>query len=318
MLFTPPSLKDIIQAHELIREQIHLTPVLQSQAINQLAKNRLVFKCENFQKVGAFKFRGASHAIAKLSNQELSKGVITHSSGNHAAALALAARNRNISAHIVMPENSPGIKIKAVESYGGIIHFCKPGLSYREEKMLEVQANTQSIFIHPYHHFDIIAGQGTACLEFLNQETDLDLIIAPVGGGGLLSGTAIAAKACKPEIKVLGAEPVLADDAWKGYYSGKRQNPKPPLSIADGLLTSLGVTNFKIILELVDDIIRVEEKEIIAAMRIIWERMKIIVEPSAAVGLAAVLKFPGYFSNLKVGIILSGGNVSLDKLPFTN
>ncbi len=315
--FPAPGFEDIKQAHDRIRHLIHRTPVLTSRLINQRAGAELFFKCENLQKAGAFKFRGASNALAQLSQDELKRGVVTHSSGNHAAALALAAQSRRVTAHIIMPENSPRVKIEAVKAYGGIIHFCPVGLEHREQKMKEVQLETQAVFIHPYHHPHIIAGQGTAALELMEDSPNLDIILAPLGGGGLLSGTAIASKAMNPKIRVIGVEPTLADDGWWGFYSGIRQPAKAPRSIADGLLTSVGETNFQIIQDKVDEIMRVDEDEILIALRWIWERMKILVEPSAAVGLAAVMKFPRYFANKRTGIILSGGNVSLENLHFT-
>jgi threonine dehydratase len=277
---------------------------------------KLYFKCENFQKVGAFKFRGASNAVLSLSKEESSKGVATHSSGNHAAALALAASMQGIPAYIVMPENAPEIKKKAVAGYGGIITFCEPTLKAREETLDKLVKETGAIVIHPYNNFNVICGQGTACKEFLEEIKDLDIIVSPVGGGGLLSGTALSAKALKPGMKVYGAEPSNADDAFRSFHSQEIIPSVNPHTIADGLLTSLAPVTFEIISKNVDEILCVSEESIIAAMQMIWERMKIIIEPSSAVTLAAVMQNPEIFNGKKTGLILSGGNVDLKKLPF--
>ena len=311
-----PQLNDIIKAHERIKKFIHKTPVLSSLGINVITGTSVYFKCENFQKVGAFKFRGASNAIALLSEDAKKRGVATHSSGNHAAALALAAKNMGIKAYIVMPETAPEIKKEAVKSYGAEITFCAATLEARESTLNKVIERVGAMFIHPYNNTDIICGQGTAALELLGENPDLDIIMAPVGGGGLISGTAIAAKGINPKIKVFGAEPENANDAYLSFTSGQFVPAKPPNTIADGLLTSLGDITFKIISEKVDEIITVSEQAIIDAMRLIWERMKIIVEPSSAVPLAAMLENKEKFKGKSVGIILSGGNVDLNKLPF--
>ncbi len=311
-----PNFKDILSAHERIKPFIHKTPVLSSESINKITGTSLFFKCENLQKVGAFKFRGASNAILQLNEAQRKKGVATHSSGNHAAALALAAKNAGIKAYVVMPENAPEIKKKAVKSYGAEITFCTPTLEARESTLQELIKQTGAVFIHPYDNSQIICGQGTAALELLQNKNDLDIVMAPVGGGGLISGTAIATKGLDTKIKVFAAEPEMADDAYRSFKSGMLLPSVTPNTIADGLRTSLSELTFKIILNKVDIILTVSEKSIIKAMRLIWERMKIIVEPSSAVPLAAILEHSLMFEGKKVGIIISGGNVDLSNLPF--
>lgn len=311
-----PAYSDVQRAHELIQQYIHRTPVMSSISINNIVGADLYFKCENLQKVGAFKFRGACNAVFSLSEEDAQKGVATHSSGNHAAALALAARMRGVAAHIVMPSNSPEIKKKAVAGYGAIITFCEPTLAARESTLAQVIAETGATEIHPYNNFHVIAGQGTAAKELIEEKGEFDLIMAPVGGGGLLSGTAISAKYLLPGCKVIAAEPAGADDAFRSFHSKKLVPSVQPKTIADGLLTSLGERNFAIIMDKVDDIVTVSEETIIEAMRMIWERMKIIIEPSSAVPLAAILERKIDVQDKKVGIILSGGNLDLGKLPF--
>lgn len=311
-----PTFKDVELAHEIVAKYAHRTPVLSSSGINQIVGAELYFKCENFQKVGAFKFRGACNAVFSLSDEEAQKGVATHSSGNHAAALALAARMRGISAHIVMPSNSPEIKKKAVAGYGAQITFCEPTLAARESTLAKVVEETGATEIHPYNNFKVIAGQGTAAKELIEEKGDFDIIMTPVGGGGLLSGTAISTKHLLPGCKVIAAEPAGADDAYRSFLFKKLVPSVNPKTIADGLLTSLGKRNFSIILEKVDDIATVSEESIIAAMRLIWERMKIIIEPSSAVPLAAILEKKVDVEEKKIGIILSGGNLDLGRLPF--
>jgi threonine dehydratase len=311
-----PSYRDIEKAHARIKDYVHNTPVLTSSGINKMVGSELYFKCENFQKAGAFKFRGATNAVLALSQEMAKKGVATHSSGNHAGALALAARTRNIKCHIVMPETALPVKVNAVRSYGANITFCEPALASREQTLNEVVAKTGAVFIHPYNCFEVISGQGTAAIELIEKVHSLNYIITPVGGGGILSGTAIAAKAMNPHIKIIGAEPLNADDACRSFKSGRLIPSGNPVTIADGLLTSLGDLTFEIIRNKVDDIITVKEDTIIEAMRIIWERMKIIIEPSAAVTLAAVLERKSAFRNSKTGLILTGGNVDLNNLPF--
>ncbi len=311
-----PDIKDIKNAHERIRPHINRTPVLTSSAVDTIAGAQLFFKCENFQKVGAFKFRGATNAVMNLEESLLKKGVATHSSGNHAAALARAASIRNAPAYIVMPENAPEIKKRAVEGYGGEITFCKPTLEARETTLQKIVDSNGAVFIHPYDDSRIVAGQGTAAVELLEDIETADIVMAPVGGGGLLSGTSITTKALAPDTEVIAAEPERADDAFRSFKSGEFIPSVKPDTIADGLLTSLSDLTFSIIQKNVDDIITVSEESIVKAMRIIWERMKIIIEPSSAVPLAAVLDNPGRFKNKRVGIIISGGNVDLEKLPF--
>ncbi len=311
-----PTFADIEKAHDIVTKHAHRTPVLSSKSINEIVGGELYFKCENFQKVGAFKFRGACNAVFSLSEAEAQKGVATHSSGNHAAALALAARMRGIDAHIVMPENSPEIKKKAVAGYGAKITYCKPTLQARESTLAKVIEETGATEIHPYNNFFVIAGQGTAAKELIEDKGEFDIIMAPVGGGGLLSGTAISTKQLLPGCKVIAAEPSGADDAYRSFHTKKWVPSENPSTIADGLLTSLGERNFEIILDKVDDVVTVTEESIVAAMRMIWERMKIIIEPSSAVPLAAILEGKVDVQNKKVGIILSGGNLDLGKLPF--
>jgi threonine dehydratase len=311
-----PVFADIEKAHQIVQQYAHRTPILTSQSINKIVGGKLFFKCENLQKVGAFKFRGACNAVFSLSEEDANKGVATHSSGNHAAALALAAKMRGIAAHIVMPENSPEIKKKAVAGYGANITFCKPTLQARESTLAKVIIETGATEIHPYNNFNVIAGQGTAAKELIEDKGEFDIIIAPVGGGGLLSGTALSTKKLLPNCKVIAAEPAGADDAFRSFQAKKIIPSENPKTIADGLLTSLGERNFAIIVENVDEIVTVTEESIIAAMRMIWERMKIIIEPSSAVPLAAILEGKIDVSNKKIGIILSGGNLDLGKLPF--
>lgn len=311
-----PSYQDVEHAHILIENYVHRTPVLTSESINNFFDCQLFFKCENFQKVGAFKFRGASNAVLSLSEEDARKGVATHSSGNHAAALALAARNRGISAFVVMPENAPMIKKKAVEEYGAHITYCKPTLEDREETLEFVIARTGAIEIHPYNNFNVIAGQGTAAKELLEEVSDFDLILCPVGGGGLVSGTSITVKALSPLTQVIACEPLGADDAYQSFKTGRLFPSISPKTIADGLLTSLGELTFQIIQKNVDDVVTVSDEAIVKAMRLIWERMKIVIEPSSAVPLAAILENKIESKGKRIGIILSGGNVDLENLPF--
>jgi len=311
-----PRPADIETAAERIRPFARRTPVFTCTAINVITGATLFFKCENFQKVGAFKFRGAANAVFKLSDKQAAKGVATHSSGNHAAALSLAARLRGIPAYIVMPENAPEIKKRAVAGYGAQITFCEPTLAAREEALKKVVKQTGAVFIHPYNHPAIIAGQGTATLELISQTDELDYLLAPVGGGGLLSGTSLAAAAFSPRTQVFGAEPEEADDAYRSLQAGRIIPSENPRTIADGLLTSLGPLTFEILRRHVRRILRVSEADILRAMRLIWERMKIIVEPSAAVPLGALLGGDFDFRSKRIGVILSGGNVDLDRLPW--
>jgi threonine dehydratase len=306
---THPDLATIRAAHDRIRPFIHRTPVLTCSAIDAMASARVYFKCENFQKVGAFKFRGATNAVQSLTDDVATRGVVTHSSGNHAAALSLAARQRGIPAYIVMPSNAPSNKKEAVAGYGGQITFCEPTQAARESACAELMRTTGATLVHPYDDYAVIAGQGTAALELLEEVPDLDAILAPVGGGGLLSGTAITAKSLQPGIRVIGCEPTLADDAAASMREGRIVPARPPLTIADGLRTSLGPKTFPIVRELVETIALVEEVEIVHALRTMLERMKIVVEPSSAVPLAALLNRPLGLAGRRVGIIVSGGNL---------
>ena len=313
-----PDRNDIIVAAERIAPYIHQTPVMHSQLINEYLEAEIFFKCENFQRAGAFKMRGATNAILTLTKDELQHGVATHSSGNHAAALSLAARNIGVKAYIVMPSDSSNAKVDAVRQYGGIITFCEPNVKAREEMLTKVVAETNATEIHPYNNVRIIAGQATAAKELIEHCEKLDIIMAPVGGGGLLSGTALSTAYFSPGTIVIAAEPANADDAWRSFNAGSIQPVSPLHTIADGLRTSLGSITFPIIREYVKEIITVDESLILEAMRLIWTRMKIIVEPSSAVPLAAIMKQKSFFKGKKIGIILSGGNVDLDHLPWKN
>lgn len=312
-----PELKDIVHAYSIVKRYASRTPILQSQSVNTILGSNLFLKCENFQKVGAFKFRGASNAVFSLSEEEARKGVTTHSSGNHAAALALAAKMRGIPSFIVMPENAPSIKKKAVDGYGAKITFCPATQRDREATQARIQEETGATFIHPYNNFNVICGQGTASLELLEDFSELDIVIAPVGGGGLLSGTLTYVKGFNPLIKVYGAEPINADDAFRSLRDKVIYPSDSPKTMADGLLTSLCELTYNVISTKCDGILTVSEKGIVEAMRLIWERMKIIVEPSSAVPIAAVMEHPQYFKGKRVGVIISGGNVDLEGLPFS-
>src|SRR5256885_1664658 len=303
-------------AHERIRRYIHRTPVLTSSRLNQASGASLFFKCENFQKIGAFKARGATNAIFSLDDATARRGVATHSSGNHGAAVARAAKLRGIPAHIVMPSNSAKVKIRAVESYGAHVVFCEPTEQAREATCTEVIEKTGAMPIHSFENEQVMAGQGTAAVELLEQVSDLDLLMCPVGGGGLLSGTAVAAKSMQPKIKVIAVEPANADDAAQSFHAGRRLVTEKKFTIADGLRTNIGAPNFAIIQRYVDDIVTVSEEAIISAMRTIWETMKIVIEPSAAVPYAAILERAIDVNGKRVGIILTGGNVDLDALPW--
>lgn len=311
-----PGFDDVLEAAARIRPYAHLTPVLTSKAIDRISGASVFFKCENFQKVGAFKFRGAVNAIFSLSEDAIARGVATHSSGNHAAAVSLAASLRDTTATVVMPENANATKRAAVEGYGGKLILCRSGQESREQTLRRVLAETGASFIPPFDHHRVIAGQGTAALELLDQAPGLDAILAPVGGGGLLAGTALASSGRSPDTRVFGAEPEAVDDAYRSLRAGCIQGLESTNTIADGLRTNLGHMTFSVIRQHVEDILRVSEDEIIAAMRLVWERMKIVIEPSSAVAVAALLKSPGLFATKRVGVILSGGNVDLDSLPW--
>jgi threonine dehydratase len=315
---TRPRLADVQEAAHRIAPYAQRTPVLTCAGIDDAAGRRLFFKCENFQKVGAFKFRGACNAVFALGGEQAQRGVITHSSGNHAAALALAARYRGVAATVIMPQGAPAVKCAAVAGYGARIVECAPSLVAREETARRAQAETGATFIHPYDNDHVIAGQGTAALELLAEIPELDLILTPVGGGGLLSGTAIAAAGAGRAVRVIAAEPQGADDAYRSFKAGRIFPQTNPRTVADGLLTSLCPRTFTVIRELVADIVTVDDAATLAAMRLVWERMKIIIEPSAAVPLGALLAGRVGASGDRVGIILSGGNVDLDNLPWVS
>jgi threonine dehydratase len=309
-------LATIRAAHARIRPHVHHTPVLTSRSLDAAAEATLFFKCENLQKVGAFKARGACNAVFSLDEAEARRGVVTHSSGNHGAAVAWAAARRGIPAWVVMPENSAEIKKAAVQGLGATVRFCAPTLEARDTTCAAVQAETGALLVHPYDDWRVIAGQGTAALELLEQVPDLDAVITPVGGGGLLSGTAIATRAIKPSIRVYGAEPAGADDAWRSLKSGRIVPQTDPRTIADGLRSSLGVKTFAVLSTLVDAIGTTSEEAIVRAMRLTWDKLKLIIEPSAAVPLAALLERKLPVAGLRVGIVISGGNVDLDRLPW--
>jgi len=313
-----PSRDEVVQAHDLVRPYIHRTPVLRSSSLDKISNSHIFFKCENMQKAGSFKIRGACNSVFSLSDEQAARGVATHSSGNHAQALALAAGLRNIPAYIVMPETSARPKIAAVEGYGGKITFCKPTLQAREETLRKIVEQTGAHEIHPYNYYQTICGQATAAKELIEDTIEkLDFIVAPVGGGGLISGTALAAHYFSTGTKVIAAEPLNANDAFLSLKAGRIiPAPEKPSTIADGLLTSLGTLTFPIIQQYVDSIITVTEEEIIAAMQLIWERLKVIIEPSAAVGFAAILKNKNIFSGKKTGLILCGGNIDLKIIPW--
>jgi threonine dehydratase len=303
-------------AHERIRPHIHRTPVLTSARVDAASGASLFFKCENFQKVGAFKARGATNAVFALDEATARRGVATHSSGNHAAALSRAAKLRGIAAHIVMPSNSPKVKVRAVEGYGGRIIFCEPTQRAREAACARVIEETGATLIHPFENEVVMAGQGTVVVELMEDVPDLDLVLCPIGGGGVLCGTAVGAKALRPGIKVIATEPAGADDAAQSFHQGRLVYQERKNTIADGLRTNLGAPNFDLLRRYVDDVVTVSEEGIVAAMRTIWETMKIIIEPSAAVAYAAVLEDKVDLRSKRVGIILTGGNVDLDALPW--
>ncbi len=310
------SLRDIREAHERIRPFVHRTPVLTSGSLDALTGAKLFFKCENLQKAGAFKARGAHNAVFSLGEQEARGGVVTHSSGNHGAAVALAARNRGIPAFVVMPATGAQVKKRAIERYGARVTLCEPTLESRESTAQRIISETGAHFIHPYNDRRVIAGQGTSALELLEEVPDLDAVLCPVGGGGHLSGVAIAAKGLSPGIRVIGAEPAAADDAARSLRAGRLIPAGNPNTIADGLRSSLGEIPFSLIRTHVDDIAIASEAAIVAAMRIVWEIMKILIEPSAAVPVAVLLDRALPVNGQRVGVILSGGNVDLDRLPF--
>jgi len=311
-----PELEDILSAYKRIKPFVHKTPVMHSGLLDEYFNCKLFFKCENFQKVGAFKYRGATNAVQMLTEEEKKKGVVTHSSGNHAAALALAARTSGVKAYIVIPETAPQVKKDAVESYGARITYCRPTLQAREDTTRELINATGATLVHPYDNFNVICGQGTAALELMEEKSDLDVIVAPVGGGGLMSGTSVCARGINKSIKVIGAEPLNADDAFRSFTSGVLVPSVNPSTIADGLLTSLSDLTFSVIRKNADGIFTAREESIIECMLLVWERMKIIIEPSSATVLAIIKENPDFFRGHKVGLIISGGNVDLRHLPF--
>lgn len=313
-----PDFNDIKRAADRIYPFAKRTPVLRSSWFNRQCGADLYFKCENFQKVGAFKFRGACNAVQSLPESEGNKGIVTHSSGNHAQAVALAASLRGFPATIVMPENAPKVKVNAVREYGAKIVFCESTTEAREQTAKNIIGKTGAHFIHPYDHPDVIAGQGTCAKELMEEIPDLDFVIAPVGGGGLISGTAISTKSINPGTKVIAAEPELADDAFRSFKEGSIQPVLRTDTVADGLRTSLGKLPFQILMNHVDDIVTVAEKSIIRDMRRVWERMNIIIEPSCAVPVSAIMDGKIDVSGKKAGIILTGGNVDLNRLPWQN
>ena len=310
------SKEEFTTLHSEIATYIKRTPIMRSRLLNGLAETEVYFKCENFQRMGAFKMRGATAAILALSAEERAKGVVTHSSGNFAQAVSLSAKSLGIPAYIVMPSSAPQVKKDAVKTYGGQITECEPTIKAREAAAAKIEEETGATFLHPSNDLNVIYGQGTAAKEFLEDFPELDVIITPVGGGGLLAGTALAVDFYAEKCKTIGAEPFEVDDAYRSLESGKIEFNNTTNTIADGLKTNLGDKNFPIIQDKVSEIIRVEEEEIITAMKLIWERLKIVVEPSAAVAFAAVLKEKEKFHGKRVGIIISGGNVDLSNLPF--
>jgi threonine dehydratase len=306
---------DVLKAQERISGLVHRTPVLTSEKLDAIAGIQLFFKCENLQKVGAFKARGGVNAVCALDDVTAKKGVATHSSGNHGAALARAAALRNIPAYIVIPSNAKQVKQDAIRDYGAEVILCEPTLAAREAKLAEVIERTRAVEIHPYDDASIIAGQGTTALEIIEQVEDLDVIITPVGGGGLLAGCSLVAE--QSGLKIYGAEPEGADDAYRSFQSGELVTSHVPDTICDGLLTTVGRQNFEIIKRSVEEILLVSDQETITAMELLWTRLKLVVEPSSAVTLAAVLKYPGRFAGKKVALVLTGGNVDLKDLPFS-
>ncbi|MET0336363.1 MAG: pyridoxal-phosphate dependent enzyme [Caulobacter sp.] len=312
----PVSFDDIRDAAGRIAPFVHRTPVLHSHRLDEILGGQVFLKCENLQRIGAFKARGAHNAVFSLSDAEAAKGVVTHSSGNHAAALALAARNRGIAAHIVMPSNAPKAKVESVRRLGGLIVFCEPTVAAREAACQKIMDETGAELVHPYDDSRVIAGQGTAAVELLEEHPELDVILAPVGGGGLMSGTSIAARTIKPSIRIVATEPAQADDAWRSWTAKAWTAGDPADTIADGLRTTLGQRGFVILNALLDDFVTVSEDGIKDAMRLVWEVLKIVIEPSSAVPVAALLERRLDLNGAAAGVILTGGNVDLDHLPW--
>ncbi|WP_424971016.1 beta-hydroxyaspartate dehydratase BhcB [Dinoroseobacter sp. S76] len=311
-----PTYEDVVTAHERIKPYIHRTPVLTSSYFNELTGAELFFKCENFQKAGAFKVRGASNAVFGLSDEMAAKGVATHSSGNHALSLSYAAGRRGIPCHVVMPRTAPEAKKAAVRGYGGIITECEPSTTSREAVFAEVQAATGAEFVHPYNDPRVVAGQGTCSRELMEQTDGLDMVIAPIGGGGMISGCCLTLSNIAPEVQIIAAEPEQADDAYRSFKAGHIIADDAPVTIADGLKVPLKDLTWHFVSNHVSDILTASEQEIIDAMKITWQRMKIVMEPSCAVPLATILKNKEKFAGKRVGVIVTGGNVDLDKLPW--
>ena len=309
------TLKDIVAAHDRIAPFIHRTPVLTNKSLNELSGAELYFKCENFQKAGSFKIRGATNTVELLNQDELDRGIATTSSGNHGAALSMAVSRRNGKTKVVMPHNTPKIKVKNVERNGGEVIWCEPDQTSREEVLKDLVVKTGSTVVHPYNDERIVMGQGTAGKELIEDHPDLDAIVSPVSGGGLLSGTLLSAQGINPKIKVYGAEPLEADDTFLSLQKGEIVPNKTINTICDGLRAQIGTITFPIIQSYVEEVITLTEEEIIESMKMIWERMKIVVEPSCSITLAAVLKSRDRFAGKKVGLIISGGNVDLERLP---
>ncbi|MFT5504118.1 MAG: threonine dehydratase [Gammaproteobacteria bacterium] len=312
-----PTFEDVLNARERIQPYIHRTPVLTSSYFNQLTGAELFFKCENFQKAGAFKVRGASNAVFGLSEDQAKLGVATHSSGNHALSLSYAANRRGISASVVMPKTAPEAKKAAVRGYGGQVFECEPSTAAREEMLEELVAKTGADFVHPYNDHRVIAGQATCSLELLEDISELEAIVAPIGGGGMISGTSLTMTNKSPETLIYAAEPTNADDVYRSFHAGKMIEDDSPQTIADGLKVSLRPRTWHFVSTFVKDVLLVTEQEIIEAMYLIWQRMKIVVEPSSAVALASILKNKETFTGKRVGVILTGGNVDLNKLPWS-
>ena len=313
-----PTFDDMLEAHKRIEPYIHRTPVLTSSYFNELTGAQLFFKCENFQKAGAFKVRGASNAVFGLSDEDAARGVCTHSSGNHALSLSYAAGRRGIPCNVVMPRTAPEAKKAAVRGYGGIITECEPSTSSREEVFAQVQAKTGGDFIHPYNDPRVIAGQGTCSREFMEQTDGIDMMVAPIGGGGMISGTCLTLSNIAPEVQIIASEPEQADDAYRSFKAGHIIADDAPSTIADGLKVPLKELTWHFVSNHVSDILTATEQEIIDAMKLTWQRMKIVMEPSCAVPLATILKNKEKFAGKRVGVIVTGGNVDLAKLPWMN
>jgi threonine dehydratase len=311
-----PTFEDVKTAHERIKPHIHRTPVLTSSYFNDLVGAEIFFKCENFQKAGAFKVRGASNAVFGLSEEDAARGVCTHSSGNHALSLSYAAGRRGIPCNVVMPRTAPDAKKAAVLGYGGIITECEPSTTSREAVFAEVQAATGGNFVHPYNDPRVIAGQGTCSLEFMEQTDGLDMMVAPIGGGGMISGTCLTLSNIAPNVQIIAAEPEQADDAYRSFKAGHIIADDAPVTIADGLKVPLKELTWHFVSNHVTDILTCSEQEIIDAMKLTWQRMKIVMEPSCAVPLATILRNKEKFAGKRVGVIITGGNVDLDKLPW--